>query len=126
MMWEKLNAKGDVSGGAGGRGSWGKAFWGGYSWKMGLERENCYGKRLTGVIQMLAQLHVAMSPRCDVEVALHLVPLQASINPTTRRWHAPSPPGRFLESSLLLAVSQYMPHMGIFLLLLREVLALSI
>ena len=75
---------------------------------------------------MLSQFHVAMPSRRDVEVALHLVSLQASINPTTRRWHAPSPPGRLLESSLLLPVSQYMPHMGILLLLLREVLPLSI
>ena len=78
------------------------------------------------MIQMLPQLHVAMPSRGDVEVPLHLVPLQASINPTTRRWHSPSPPRRFLESSLLLPVPQNMPHMSILLLLLRKVLALSI
>ena len=78
------------------------------------------------MIQMLAQFHVAMPSRRDVEVPLHLVPLQASVNPTTRRWHAPRPPRSFLESSLFLPVSQYMPHMSILLLLLREVLPLSI
>ena len=89
-------------------------------------REKCYGSRLTGMIQMLAQFHVTMPSRGDVEVPLHLVSLQASINPTTRRWHAPSPPGRFLESSLFLPMSQYMPHMSVLLLLLREVLPLSV
>ena len=68
-------------------------------------REICYGRKLTGMIQMLAQFHVAMPPRRDVEVPLHLVSLQASINPTTRRWHAPPPPGRFLEPSLFLPMS---------------------
>ena len=78
------------------------------------------------MIQMLPQFHVAMPSCCDVEVPLHLVPLQASINPTTRRWHTSPPPRRFLEPSLLLPVPQYMAHMSILLLLLREVLPLSI
>ena len=39
MMWEKLNAGGDVSEVAEGMVGWGKIIWGGCSWKMALERE---------------------------------------------------------------------------------------
>lgn len=36
----------------------------------------------TGMIQMLPKLHIPVPPRRDVEIALHLIPLQAAINPT--------------------------------------------
>ena len=67
-----------------------------------------------------------MPPRRNMEVTLHLVPLQTPINPTTRPRHAPSQPRRFLKPSLLPPMPQHMPHMRILLLLLRQILPLSL
>ena len=65
----------------------------------------CREERLTGMIQMLAHFHIAMASRRDMKVPLHLIPLQAPINPTTRPRHAPPQPRRFLKPSLLPPVS---------------------
>ncbi len=47
-------------------------------------------QKLTGVIQMLAKLHIPMPSRRDMKIPLHLVPLQTPINPTSPRL-APHP-----------------------------------
>ena len=86
----------------------------------------CHEERHTGVIQMLAHLHIAMPPRRDMKVPLHLIPLQTPVNPTTRPRHASPQPRRFLKSSLLPPMSQHMPHMRILLLFLRQVDTLSL
>ena len=70
---------------------------------------------------MLAHLHIAMPPRRDVKIPLHLVPLQTAINPTTRPRHAPPQPRRLLEPSLLPPMSQHMVHVRILLLLLGQI-----
>ena len=75
---------------------------------------------------MLPELHIAMSPRRDMKVALHLIPLQTPINPTTRPRHTPPQPRRFLEPSFLPPMSQHMPHMRILLLFLRQILSLPL
>ena len=75
---------------------------------------------------MLPELHVPMSPRGNMKVPLHLVPLQAPIHPTARARHAPPQPRRFLEPSLLLPMPQHMPHVRILLLLLRQILPLPL
>ena len=86
----------------------------------------CHEKRHTGVIQMLPHLHITMAPRRDMNVPLHLIPLQTPINPTTRPRHAPPQPRRLLKPSLLPPMSQHMPHMRVLLLLLRQIDPLSL
>lgn len=83
-------------------------------------------KRHTRMVQMLPHLHIAMPPRRDVKVTLHLVPLQTPINPTARPRHTPSQPRRLLEPSLFPPVSQHMRHMRILLLLLGQILPLPL
>ena len=78
------------------------------------------------MIQMLAHLHVAMPPRRDMKVPLHLIPLQTPINPTTRPRHAPPQPRRFLKPPLLPPMSKHMPHMRVLLLFLRQIYPLSL
>lgn len=84
------------------------------------------GEDCTRMIQMLPELHIPMSPRRDMEVPLHLIPLQTTINPTTRSGHAPPQPRRFLKPPLLPPMTQHMPHMRILLLLLSQILALPL
>lgn len=78
------------------------------------------------MIQMLPEFHIAMPPRRNMEVPLHLIALQTAINPTTRPRHAPPQPRRLLEPSLLPPMPQHMPHMRILLLLLGQILPLSL
>ena len=67
-----------------------------------------------------------MPPRRNMKVALHLIPLQTPIDPTTRPRRAPPQPRRFLEPPLFLPMPQHMPNMRILLLLLRQILPLSL
>lgn len=61
----------------------------------GLGRGRESEAKLTAVVQVLAHLHVPMSPRGDVEIALHLVPIDAPIHPT--RIASPPHPWRLCE-----------------------------
>lgn len=83
-------------------------------------------KRHTRMVQMLPQLHIAMPPRRNMKVTLHLVPLQTPINPTARPWHTPSQPRRLLKPSLFPPVSQHMRYMRILLLFLGQILPLPL
>ena len=74
------------------------------------------------MIQMLPKLHITMPPRRNMKVPLHLIPLQAPINPTTRPRHTPPQPRRLLEPPLLPPMPQHMPDMRILLLLLGPIL----
>ncbi len=56
----------------------------------------------TGVIQMLPKLHVSVTPSRDVEVSLHLVSFQTSVNPTSLQSIPPKPTRSSLELPLLL------------------------
>lgn len=75
---------------------------------------------------MLPELHIAMSPRRDMKIPLHLIPLQTAINPTTRPRHSPPQPRRLLKPSLLPPMSEHMPHMRILFLLLSQILPLPL
>lgn len=47
--------------------------------------------------QMLAHLPISMSTRGDMEIPLHLIPLQTPINPTSIRLIAPAHPRALRE-----------------------------
>ena len=55
------------------------------------------GKTHTAVVQMLPKLHISMTSGRDMEVALHLVPLQTPIYPTGLQTIPPKATGRFLK-----------------------------
>lgn len=78
------------------------------------------------MIQMLPEFHIAMAPRRDMKIPLHLIPLQTAINPTTRPRHAPAQPRRLLEPSFLPPMTQHVPHMRILFLLLGQILPLPL
>ena len=73
--------------------------------------------RQTFVAQVLSKLHIPVPPRRDVEIPLHLVPLQAAIDPTRIIPHAPRRPRRPAKRPLPPPhLPQHMAHMRILLL----------
>ena len=78
------------------------------------------------MIQMLPKLHIPMSPRSNMKIPLHLIPLQAPKNPTSLRLHPPLHPRRLLKLPFLTPhLPQYMSHMCILLLLLQSLATLQ-
>ena len=68
-----------------------------------------------------------MSPRRNMKIALHLIPLQTPKNPTSLRLHPPLHPRRLLELPLLTPhFPQHMSHMRILLLLLQSLPTLQL
>ena len=93
------------------------ALWKGMEKKRGGEE-----KTRTGMVQMLAKLHIPVPSRRNVEVALHFIPLQTPIHPT-RLPLAPDP-RRLAELAPPLALRQHVVHM-LFLLHLETPLAVQ-
>lgn len=78
------------------------------------------------MVQMLPELHVPVPSRRDVEIALHLVSLQAPKNPTAIRHLSPLHPRRLLEFPLLTPhFPEHMPDVRVLLLLLHHVSAVQ-
>ena len=70
------------------------------------------------MIQMLPKLHIPMSPRRNMKIPLHLIPLQTPKDPTRLRLHPPFHPRRPFKLPLLTPhLPQHMSHMRILLLL---------
>ncbi len=77
------------------------------------------------VIQMLPHFHIPMPSGGDVEIPLHLIPLQTPINPTILKRLPPLPPRRLVKVSLPPPhLPQHMRHMRILLLLLDHLPAI--
>lgn len=70
------------------------------------------------MIQMLPKLHIPVPPRRDVEIALHLIPLQAAINPT--RPPLPPYPRRLRKLPSPLPQRQHVVHVLFLLGLARR------
>ena len=71
----------------------------------------------TLMAQMLPKLHVSVPARCDVEIALHLVPLQTPVHAARISLRSSSHPRSLLiVPPRLPYLPQYVRHMRVFLL----------
>ena len=87
---------------------------------IGMGESGCRPKHTaerTLMAQMLPKFHIPMPARCDVEIALHLVPLQAPIHAARIPLRSPSHPGSLLiVPPRLPHLPQHVRHMRVLLL----------
>ncbi len=82
--------------------------------------------RRTTVVQMLPEFHIPVPSRRDVEIPLHLIPLQTAKHPTAIRHLPPLHPRRLLEVPLLTPhLPKHVPDVRVLLLLLHHLPALQ-